>query len=127
MPSSASTNAPDARAVKALAVPSAHAQTPAHTQANTPATVEAAMLQLVERRTEHSSACPSEVAKVLSKTDWRALMPLIQAAAWRLQQQGLLDISQRGLSISNLDAVRGPIRIRKRVGPNPSSPIRETP
>lgn len=80
------------------------------------AEIEAALLALIAQRGLHSSACPSEVARALSPTSWRELMPRIREASWRLMQSGQLDISQGGVSIARpdaaIDAVKGPVRIR---------------
>ena len=78
----------------------------------TVAEIEAAMLHLVAQRGEHSSACPSEVARVLSPDGWRELMPRVHEVAMQLHLQRRLDIAQGGVSVSNLDTLRGPIRIR---------------
>lgn len=85
------------------------------------ADIEAGLLDLIARRGVNSSACPSEVARALSDKDWQALMPLVRETAWRLMQSGQLDISQAGVSIVQLEAVRGPIRVRlPRVPPGPA-------
>ena len=75
--------------------------------------IEAAMLCLIAQRGPKSSACPSEVARALLPDGWRALMPRVRATALLLQRRGLLDISQGGVLVTNLDELRGPIRIRQ--------------
>ena len=76
------------------------------------ADIEAAILTLVAKRGMQSSACPSEVARALSKSNWRALMPRVRDLAWQLMQLGQLDISQGGVSIAGNARVVGPLRIR---------------
>lgn len=76
------------------------------------AQVEAALLHLVNQRGPLSSACPSEVARALSPTTWRALMPQVRRVAGLLAQSGLLDIAQRGQSVPASGPWKGPIRVR---------------
>ena len=91
------------------------------------AEVESTMLRLVARLGEHSSACPSQVARALSDDGWRELMPLVRKVALKLRQQGLVDISQSGVSVLNLEAFSGPIRLRQ-PRPRPANPTTgETP
>lgn len=82
----------------------------------TDAQIEAALLAMVRQRGPHSSACPSEVARSLSPTGWRTLMPRVRNAAGSLAQAGLLEISQRGQSVAPQGPWRGPIRIRLPLG-----------
>jgi hypothetical protein len=78
--------------------------------------IEEVLLSLIARRGEHSSACPSEVARALSPKDWRSLMPHVRQVAGQLALRGLLDISQGGQSVppsSMPDGPwKGPIRVR---------------
>ena len=78
----------------------------------TDAQIEDALMAVVHQRGPLSSACPSEVARVLSPNAWRALMPRVREAARRLAQAGVLDISQRGQSVSPRGPWKGPIRVR---------------
>ena len=78
----------------------------------TDAQIEAALLALVHQRGPLSSACPSEVARLLSSNAWRALMPRVREVAGLLAQAGLLDVSQRGQSVSPHGPWQGPIRVR---------------
>ncbi len=78
----------------------------------TDAQIEAALLTVVRQRGPQSSACPSEVARSLSPNQWRTLMPRLREVAARLAQAGLLDISQRGQSVSPQGPWKGPIRVR---------------
>ena len=70
------------------------------------------ILSLVKQRGPTKTLCPSEVARSLSPTDWRPLMPEIRRIAQQLSQQQLLKILQRGQPISlPATLVRGPIRL----------------
>jgi len=77
--------------------------------------IAAALLALSAKRGEKSSACPAEVARNLSPSQWRNLMPRVRHIAGELALQGLLDISQKGQSVpaSTLPHGRwkGPIRV----------------
>jgi hypothetical protein len=75
-----------------------------------PATIAAAILDLVQSRSPGKTICPSEVARRLAPTAWRALMPAVRAAAARLQNQGLIIVTQRGRPVDPL-AAKGPIRL----------------
>lgn len=66
---------------------------------------------LLQRRAEEATVCPSEVARALSADDWRPLMPRVRAVAIDMARQGLLEIRQRGRALSPDVAPRGPIRL----------------
>ncbi|MDQ0585534.1 DUF3253 domain-containing protein [Streptomyces rishiriensis] len=77
--------------------------------------LERAILDLLGRRRPDVSICPSEVARsVHPGTDdgWRRLMEPTRAAAQRLSQAGLVEITQAGEPVDPTTA-RGPIRIRR--------------
>ena len=78
--------------------------------------IEAALLAMIAQRGEQASACPSEVARVLSADNWRALMPRVRQVAGQLALKGLLDIAQGGQSVSPSTLPhgpwKGPIRVR---------------
>ena len=78
--------------------------------------IAAALLVLIAKRGEKSSACPSEVARTLSPNEWRHLMPRVIQVAGELALQGLLDISQKGQSVPTATLPhgpwKGPIRVR---------------
>ena len=74
--------------------------------------LEAAILSLLDTRGT-SSACPSEVARQVGGTQWRALMEPVRAAAARLQDRAQIDVYQRGRPIQ-IRTARGPIRLRAR-------------
>ena len=78
--------------------------------------IEAALLAIIAQRGLTSSACPSEVARALSPTAWRTLMPHVREVALQLAKRGLLDISQGGQSVLRTtlthSPLKGPIRVR---------------
>jgi hypothetical protein len=76
------------------------------------------LLELVAERSP-LTACPSEVARALNPEDWRPLMPKVREVAARLQQQGLLEVTQKGQVVDAV-AARGPIRLK---APQPPSAV----
>jgi Protein of unknown function (DUF3253) len=80
--------------------------------------IESILLELVQQRGRHATACPSEVARALAPTDWRALMPQVRSVASRLARQGKIEIAQGGKAVSADGPWKGPIRLRlPRQGP----------
>lgn len=75
-----------------------------------------AILALLAERGEGLTICPSEAARRLDPLGWRALMPLVHAAARDLVADGAVAITQSGQVVSP-DAVVGAYRIRKRQTP----------
>lgn len=75
--------------------------------------LEAAILSLLERRAPAATICPSEAARAVGGSDWRALMEPARQAARRLVARGEVEITQRG-EVVELATARGPIRIRRR-------------
>lgn len=76
------------------------------------AQIESALLALVQQRGAQASACPSEVARAVAPTDWRALMPQVRKVASRLAHQGKIEIAQGGRAASASGPWIGPIRLR---------------
>ena len=74
------------------------------------AELEAAILSLLDGRT--TTVCPSEVARALAD-EWRPLMQPVRAAAIRLADHGLVEVTQQTRRI-NPRTARGPIRLRLR-------------
>jgi hypothetical protein len=72
--------------------------------------IRGAILDHALRRGAGKTFCPSEPARALS-ADWRALMPAVRAEAARMQDEGVIEATQRGLPV-RADAARGPIRLR---------------
>lgn len=68
-----------------------------------------AILARVGRLRPGTTCCPSEIARDLA-ADWRALMDPIREQAMRLQQDGLLRITQAGRTVEG-PHIRGPIRL----------------
>jgi hypothetical protein len=79
------------------------------------ATLQAAMLALLERRRPESSICPSEVARAVATDghDWRPLMPLVRDAACGLALRGMISITRGSLPVALESIDRGPIRLRR--------------
>lgn len=91
---------------------SAHARTPVSVGAVTQPSADKIadqILDLVHRRGAGKTICPSEAARALGG-DWRGLMPRVRAVAQELADAGHIVITQKGASVSALDA-KGPIRL----------------
>ncbi|MEM9494160.1 MAG: DUF3253 domain-containing protein, partial [Myxococcota bacterium] len=84
--------------------------------------LEQAIVDLLDRRRDGASICPSEVARAVSAergedagttnpAPWRALMEPVRRAARRLAHRGVIDITQRG-AVVDPTAFVGPIRLR---------------
>ena len=75
------------------------------------AAVEAALLDLLERRGAGKTVCPSEAARAVWPGDWRDHMEDARRAARRLVAAGRAEITQGGRAVDPSRA-RGPIRVR---------------
>lgn len=74
--------------------------------------LEDAILQLLSKRPQGATICPSEAARlVLGEDAWRAGMQATRRAARRLVHQGKIVITQRG-RVVDPSHVKGPIRLR---------------
>jgi hypothetical protein len=82
--------------------------------------LRAAILDLALRRAPGGSFCPSEVARALGGDGWRALMPVVRAAAAAMPE---VEATQGGVPVAP-EGARGPIRLRLRRadGPAPLAP-----
>ena len=69
---------------------------------------------LLDQRDEGKTICPSEAARALAGDNgFRELMPLVRDAARAMVADGEIDVTQKG-EVVDLDAARGPIRLRRR-------------
>ncbi len=73
-----------------------------------------AILELLAQRGSEKTICPSDAARVLAgEDDFRPLMPLVRDAARELVAGGRIEVTQGGNRV-DLDAARGPVRLRTR-------------
>lgn len=72
---------------------------------------EQAILDAVEARRPGTTLCPSEVARARAGKAWREAMGTVREVALDLGRRGLIRISQKGVTVRDLDALRGPIRL----------------
>jgi hypothetical protein len=79
------------------------------------------ILSLLSTRKPTASICPSEAARLVGGEQWRDLMEPARAAARRLMNDGLVDITQQGRPVDPSTA-KGPIRIR--LAQQPTEPDR---
>ena len=95
--------------------PDAHPQVE-HVWDTSPRTEEAlerSLLDLLARRAQGATICPSEAARAVGGEDWRSLMEPVRAAAGRLVARGEVEITQGGRVVDGATAT-GPVRVRKR-------------
>ncbi|MDQ1104781.1 DUF3253 domain-containing protein [Nocardioides zeae] len=80
-----------------------------------PDDLERAVLDLLDRRADGATICPSEVARAVAAEgqEWRDLMDPVRAAVGRLVERDAVDVTQRG-EVVDLASARGPIRVRRR-------------
>ena len=71
------------------------------------AEIEAKILELLNAR--EGTICPSDAARALAE-DWRPLMDPVRRVADGMDE---IEITQKG-RVVELDAARGPIRLRRR-------------
>lgn len=80
----------------------------------TPKQIEAAIVELLARRSAASTICPSEAARALAPGDepaWRALMPHVRDVAQAMAGRDCLRITRRGQPVARGELHRGAIRL----------------
>ncbi len=78
--------------------------------------LEDAIRDLLSRRRDGATICPSEAARaVAGEGDWRDLMEPARRAAGRLAEAGAVEITQGGRAVDPSTAT-GPIRIGRVAG-----------
>jgi hypothetical protein len=85
---------------------------PDHPRTETDRALESAITDLLSRRGQGKTICPSEAARLLDPDGWEALMPRTRAAAQRLADQGTILITQPG-KVVHPSQTEGPIRLRR--------------
>lgn len=75
--------------------------------------LERVILELLGKRAEGVTICPSEAARAVGGDEWRNEMDAVRSAALRLVDGGSVDITQGGEVVDGSTA-KGPIRIRLR-------------
>ena len=56
--------------------------------------------------------CPSDVARVVGGETWRSLMPAVRSVTFAAGDE--LEVRQRGQAVTDLETVRGPVRLALR-------------
>ncbi len=77
------------------------------------ATIEKEIFALLDKRGLGKTICPSEVARALSKENWRPLMEPVRTVARALWDRDRVKITQRGRAVDPHRA-KGAIRIARR-------------
>jgi hypothetical protein len=73
--------------------------------------LERAILELLAGRDFTASICPSEAARACDPQGWQSLLTPVRAAARRLADRGLIEVTQQGRVVDAATA-KGPIRLR---------------
>jgi hypothetical protein len=78
--------------------------------------IEATTLALARHRAPDGTICPSDVARAIGGTGWRALMEPVRDVVRTLVERDAVTVEQRGRAVPKGRAWKGPIRIRLRDG-----------
>jgi hypothetical protein len=84
------------------------------------ARLERTVVELLGRRRSEASICPSDAARAVDPEAWRDLMPDARAAAGRLVDAGVVEVTQGG-EVVDVRTARGPVRIRRASPGNPDT------
>ncbi len=77
--------------------------------------LRASMLDLLARRAETSTICPSDAARAVGGPTWRDAMPLARDVAARLADERVVEVRQHGERV-DVRTARGPVRIARGTG-----------
>ncbi len=88
-----------------------------HSELDIGKTIEVTIINLLQARKPSASICPSEAARLVFGKDWRNWMPEIREIAGKMSKQNKVEICQKGV-VTDIDTVKGPIRIRLPLGSN---------
>jgi hypothetical protein len=77
--------------------------------------LEQLIIELLDRRAEGATICPSDAARAADPDGWRDLMEPVRRAARRLVAEDRVVITQGGEVVDPASAT-GPIRIRRAAG-----------
>ena len=72
--------------------------------------IEATIRTLLRHRTG-GTICPSDVARTVGGERWRSLLPEVRSVAFDLARRGRLSVRQRGAEVTDVDTIRGPVRL----------------
>lgn len=78
--------------------------------------IEATARALLRSRQPGRTICPSDVARIVGGTAWRALLPAVRAGAVEMRGRGELEILRRGRLVTD-DPTTGVLRYRLGSGP----------
>ena len=81
------------------------------TAAATKRRIEAAVRALLRSRQPGRSICPSDIARIVGGTTWRALLPVVRDRAVEMTAQGELEIRRRG-RVVRANPTKGVLRYR---------------
>ena len=78
-------------------------------------TIRETILQILGNRKTGATCCPSEVPRRLFPSAWRNWMEATRQEAFKLADEGLIEITQKGNAIDHRLPIQGPIRLRRKV------------
>ena len=74
--------------------------------------LRSAILELLGSRKASSTICPSDAARAVGGTTWRAAMPLAREIAAELADDGVVEVRQHGQPV-DVRTAEGPVRIAR--------------
>lgn len=74
--------------------------------------IDSAILALAGHRAPSGTICPSDAARAIGGSGWRALVPEVREAARRLAREGAVEVTQGGETLDPAQEWSGPVRIR---------------
>ena len=73
--------------------------------------IDAAMRALLRSRDPGRSICPSDVARIVGGSTWRALLPMVRDHAVAMSERGEIEILRRGQVVTE-NPTKGVLRYR---------------
>lgn len=74
--------------------------------------IEAAILALAGHRSPDGTICPSDAARAIGGSGWRAVVPEVRDVARSLARAGRVEVTQHGAALDPDADWKGPVRIR---------------
>ena len=70
------------------------------------------ILKLLHQRGVEKTCCPIEIPRSLFGNEWRNYMDMTRSVSWDLCDEGLIEVCQKGVAVTDKLDVKGPIRLR---------------
>ncbi|MGY6522653.1 MAG: DUF3253 domain-containing protein [Mongoliitalea sp.] len=72
-----------------------------------------AILEMIRMR-PNTSFCPSEVVRWMYPQAWRVFLDDVREEMMRLYKEGLIEVTQKGISVNPAEDPKGPVRISRK-------------